>query len=538
MSQHDFHCSFSSLMDFLEAYRTDVRDGFISVPADGEFQAGAPCVVTVDLPVFEEQTQISGEIVDVTETGIVVRLTETEEGFEYLGWLYDLCGRFIEDMLATGRFKIAGRPPSEAAAVGADGAPVAPAAMTGGDDGVPVGATPVSSGEFDQERCRDVLMRAYRDRFSGVLRVDHPLGTTTVFFEKGGPVQVRDDPVVVDETLGVMLVQAGRISDQQFQKSLQEMNRTGKLQGECLVDMGLLNFPVLVMSLMRQTEMKVLRLYNNAEGSYAMFPLKRHKTKFVTPPLKVPAALYKMIKGRLGELGVEALRERQIPFLDMYSTLVVDFPIDDIQMKKTELEFLQIIGRRSYRLREIFAVSNMSRNLTALTSLTLMDMGILQFQEEEDTTQIVENFRTRFATKLKVMDDQNLFERLEIHWAARSSDVENGQTRLVAKWKKMGSNHVLPEDIEAMRQRVFDEIEKAYDVLRNTSARQEYRREVYEKQQIAFSADVFYRQAELLMISERWPEVVENCERAVELMPGIRKYQGALERVRRKVGLR
>lgn len=536
MSQLEFQCSFSSLMDFLEAYRTDVRDGFISVPADGEFQAGAPCVVTIDVPVFEEQTQISGEVVDVVEEGIVVRLTESEEGFEYLGWLYELCGRFIEDMLATGRFKIAGRPPSEATAEG--GASVAAAAMTGGDDGVPVGATPLESGEFDQATCRDVLMRAYRDKFNGVLRVDHPLGTTTVFFEKGGPVQVRDDPVVVDETLGVMLVQAGRITEQQFQKSLQEMNRTGKLQGECLIDMGLLNFPVLVMALMRQTEMKVLRLYNSAEGSFAMFHLERHRAKFVTPPLKVPSALYKMIKGRLGELGFEELAERQREYLDQYSKLVIDFPLDDLQMKKTELEFLQIIGRRSYRLREIFAVSNMARNMTALTSLALMDMGLLRFQQEEDTTQIVDNFRQRFATKLSVMQDQNLFERLEIHWAARTNDVEEGYERLVGKWKKMGVNHVLPPDIEEMRQRVFAELEKAYEVIKTASARQEYRREVYEKQQIAFSADVFYRQAELLMISERWKEVLENTERAVELMPDVRKYQGALEQVKRKLGVR
>jgi len=532
---HEFSCSFSSLMDFLEAYRTDIRDGFISVPADGEFQAGSACVVAVDVPVFEEQLQINGEIVDVVEEGIVVRLSEAEEGFEYLGWLYDLCGRFIEDMLATGRFKIAGRPPAEAAAA-EGGAAVAAAAMTGGEDGVPIGATPIVSGEFDQQTCRDILMKAYQDKFNGVIRVDHPLGTTTVFFEKGGPVQVRDDPVVVDETLGVMLVQAGRITEQQFQKSLQEMNRTGKLQGECLIDMGLLNFPVLVMSLMRQTEMKVLRLYNNAEGSYAMFGLDRHKTKFVTPPLKVPAALYKMIKGRLGDLGFEELAARQTPFLDMYSKLSIDFPVDDLQMKKTELEFLQIVGRKSYRLREIFAVSNMGRNLTALTSLALMDMGILRFQDAEDKTQIVGNFRTRFSTKLSVMEDQNLFERLEIHWAARSDDVEKGYQRLVAKWKKMGSPHTLPEDIEEMRVQIFEELEKAYEVLRNTSARQEYRGGVYEKQQIAFSADVFYRQAELLMISERWPEVLENTERAVELMPEVRKYQGALDQVRRMVG--
>ena len=531
MTQHAFHCSFSSLMDFLEAYRTDIRDGFLSVPAEGEFVAGTPCLVAVDIPVFEEKTEIGGEIVDVVEDGVVVRLTETEEGLEYLGWLYDLCGRFIEDMLTSGRFKIAGRPATAATAEGA-----AATASGGTDDGVPVGAAPLDSGEFTPESWRQVLMKAYRDRFTGVIRVDHPLGTSTVFFEKGGPVQVADDPVVVDETLGVMLVQSGRITEQQFQKSLQEMNRSGKLQGEVLIDMGLLSFPVLVMSLMRQTEMKVLRLYNNAEGSFAMFPLERHKNKYITPPLKVPAALFKMIKNRFGEMTRGALNERQKPYLDHYSRIVVDFPVDDLQMKKTEQEFLQILGKRSYRLREIYAVSNMGRNPTAIITLTLMDMGILQFQEEEDTTQIIANYHRQFKTKLAVMEEQNHFEKLEVHWSARTSDVEEGYQRLKAKWDRMGQAHVLPPEVEELRGKVQDEMEKAYNTLRSTSNRQEYRSEVYEKQQIAFSADVFFRQAELLMISERWADVLENTERAVELVPDSRKYQQALEQVRRRVG--
>jgi len=531
MTQHAFHCSFSSLMDFLEAYRTDIRDGFLSVPADGEFVAGTGCQVTVDVPVFEEQTQINGEIADVVEAGAVVRLNEDEEGLEYLGWLYELCGRFIEDMLVSGRFKIAGRP---AATATADG--TAAAAATGTDDGVQVGAVPTDSGEFTPENWRRVLMQAYRDRFTGVVRVDHPLGTSTIFFEKGGPVQVADDPVVVDETLGVMLVQAGRITEQQFQKSLQEMNRSGKLQGEVLIDMGLLSFPVLVMSLMRQTEMKVLRLYNSAEGSYAKFPLERHKTKYITPPLKVPAALFKMIKARFSEMTIGDLAGRQQPFLDHYSRVVVDFPVDDLQLKKTEQEFLQILGKRSYRLREIFAVSNLGRNPTAIVTLTLMDLGILQFQEEEDKTQILANYHKQFTTKLSVMEEQNHFEKLEIHWSARTSDVEEGYQRLKAKWERMGKDHTLPAEIEELRSKVHAEMEKAYNVLRNSQSRQEYRAEVYEKQQIAFSADVFYRQAELLMISERWDDVLENTERAAELVPDSRKYQQALEQVRRRGG--
>ncbi len=529
MSETVFERSFSSLFEFLDTFRSDIKEGFLPVSAAGDFESGSDAAVNVYVPVFDEGTSVGAQIVDVREDGVILRLDQTDEGYEWLSWLYGLCGKFIEEMLATGRFKIAGQMAGGGASV--DGGPAASLGAAG-DDGIPFGAVPSESGDLDRDAFRTVLMTAYAEQFQGVVRIDHPMGTSSIFFERGGPVQVRDDPVVVDETLGVMLVRMGRITDAQFQQSLKVMNQTGKLQGEVLIDMGLLTFPVLVMALMRQCEMKVLRLFNNAEGSYATFPLERHTQKFVTPPLKAPATLYKAIGTHYGNMTIEQMNDMQQPYMDMYSRVHIDFPIDDMQLKKTETEFLEIVSRRSYRLRQIFSVSNLGRQPTSSIVMTLMDMGILQFVEEEDISQVLDNFRTQLKEKIDFMEDQNLFERLEIHWSGRPADVEEGYERLEKQWQKFGTGYELPDDLEELRGQVFGMLRDSRDTLKTDEGRREHRRKHYEPQQIAFSADIFFRQAELLMISERWTEVVENMERACELMPDNRKYQQALAQVR------
>ncbi len=530
---------FSTLFEFLDTFRSDIRDGYLTVATEGEYEAGSRCTVEIEVPIFEDEVEIEAEVVDLEEDGLTLRLEEDDDGYERLEWIFEMCGRFIEEMLSTGRFKLVAQPGAAPAAPAAPAAragavpaaaPVAaaPAAAAPAVDGVPAGVEPRRTGELTPESYRRVLMDAYKEQFRGVIQLDHSLGTTTLFCERGGPVQVRDDPVVVEECLGVLLTRAGRLDEAQLKASLEAMNETGKLQGEVLIEQGLLTFPVLVMALMKQTEMKVLRLHEQAEGSFAVYPLERHRTKFITPPLKVPAVLFKMMRAKFDEVTGEQIAELQRPYLDLYSRVVIDFPVDDLQLKKTEQEFLDILGRRSYRLRQIYSVSNLGRQATALNLLALIELGILQFDKEEDKTQVMGNLESKLQTKHRAIQDQNHFEQLEIHWAARDKDVESGYARLKEEWEAIGEGVTLPPELAQMRAEILETLETAYEMLRDKQSRQTYRAEHYEAQQIQFSADIFFRQGEMLMIKKRWREVQENFERAAELRPGNRKYQSAV----------
>jgi DnaJ-class molecular chaperone len=133
------------------------------------------------------------------------------------------------------------------------------------------------------------------------------------------------------------------------------------------------------------------------------------------------------------------------------------------------------------------------------------------------------------------MEDQNHFERLEVHWSARDDDIEKGYERLRHKWEGAGGGIELPPRHDKMRQDVLAALKESYTLLRDTSQRQRYRGEVYEAQQISFSADIFFRQGEMLMIKKKWREVIDNCTRAAELRPDIRKYANAAKAARAKM---
>jgi hypothetical protein len=60
-----------------------------------------------------------------------------------------------------------------------------------------------------------------------------------VFFEAGHAVFVRSN--VLSECLGQVLAQEGLITQEQCEQTLEAIRRTGKKQGELLVEMGLLS---------------------------------------------------------------------------------------------------------------------------------------------------------------------------------------------------------------------------------------------------------------------------------------------------------
>ena len=92
----------------------------------------------------------------------------------------------------------------------------------------------------------------------------------------------------------------------------------------------------------------------------------------------------------------------------------------------------------------------------------------------------------------------------------------------------------LPEDVEQMRVDIIEKIEEAYALIGEKAIRQKTRKKHYEPQQHEFSADLLARQGEMLMVRGKWPEVIDNLERALELTPKAGKIRALLEKARQR----
>lgn len=87
-----------------------------------------------------------------------------------------------------------------------------------------------------------------------------------VFFEGGQPVFVRSN--VLSECLGQVLAHEGLITQEQCEQTLEAIRRTGKKQGELLVEMGILSEGNLRYGLQAQLRAKLFDIFSWEDGRY------------------------------------------------------------------------------------------------------------------------------------------------------------------------------------------------------------------------------------------------------------------------------
>ena len=97
-------------------------------------------------------------------------------------------------------------------------------------------------------------------------------GTTkkVVFFEQGRPTFVRSN--VLEECLGQILAREGLITQQQCDQTLEAIRRTGKKQGELLVEMGILSEGNLRYGLETQLRRKLFDVFAWKDGRFQFKP--------------------------------------------------------------------------------------------------------------------------------------------------------------------------------------------------------------------------------------------------------------------------
>ena len=524
---------YDDLFDFLEDYRSSISQLQYTVPVDAPLNEGDPVAVEFTIPVLGEVVTAHGRVSGSADGAADLTLDpDAGDGIPQLEGFYRFVGSLVEAMLMSGRFKVTGQWAEGAGHIAAGGAITRVEGQS--IDLTPL--TPERTGVVEETAMTELLMHLYRIRGTGVLEVKSETGRRLGWMKKGGFVQWENDPVIEDECLGVLLNRAGKLTEEQLKHSLTRMNETGQRQGECLIESGALTFPQLVISLMTQSEIVTRNVFAMRDGTWSWYPLDPLPGDYVTPPMKTPGFLFTYYKKRVTQTSKADLQKMQTPLMDKYTILSDDVNWDDLRMKKTEVGLVEILARKSYRYREIFSVSNMGRGLTMQVALALVQLGVLKFVDSEDQEQVMDRLRQQLVLKLNHQMDQNPFEILEVHWTSLTPACKASYERMKAEYERFGRGVELAPDVEQRRQEILANIEAAWKRLSDTATRQETRKETYEEQQHDFSADLLFRQGEMLLMRKKYSEAIDTLERAVELMPNIPKYRAMLKTARRDGG--
>lgn len=526
--------TYDDLFEFVEDYRTNLRNLTKMVEVPSPVTIGDDVTVQINVPVFDEMIPLQGRVMAPMGNRAGLQLEGGDRGLTLLENRYKLLGRLVEHMLVSGRFKVAGQwaegatPVVMASAPATGAASLVDSAPSVGNRGLvdpyTLGAAE-RSGDMSLERTSDLLLSLHDSSATGVIEFRIGSQRRLAYVKNGGIVQYVSDPVMEDQCLGVLLARAGRVTPEQLQESLDKMNATGQQQGTIFVEMGVLSFPQLVMSLMTQVDIITRGLMSESGGTFQYWSIERLPPTIVTPPMKTPAFLYSFYKKKFSTMNRDTVAAELAPYMEKYVVLRKGVNWDEMRLKKMDRTLIEILGARSYRFREVFSVSNTGRGLTEQVLLTLLSMGLITMVDEEDKGQIHDRWTAALAKKTMFMRDQNPFEVLETHWTSRTPHVEKAYARMKAEYEGYGRGAALPAPAESQRVRILEYIEEAYGVLKTTSVRQETRKKYFEPMQHEFSADLLFKQGEMLMVRELWVEALDNFERACELKPREGKYR-------------
>lgn len=161
-----------------------------------------------------------------------------------------------------------------------------------------------------------ILRDAARNELTGRLYLLSGDTKKVVFFEDGQPSFVRSN--VLAECLGQILADEGLITQEQCEQTLEAIRRTGKKQGELLVEMGILSEENLRYALAAQLKHKLWGIFEWNRGRYRFQPGPSNQDVRIELGRPPEGLIVEAIQNVVSE---ERARQAMEPYLDTYPVL-------------------------------------------------------------------------------------------------------------------------------------------------------------------------------------------------------------------------
>ncbi len=561
---------FESVTEFLNVWQREIRGGALALTSDdlGGEEAAANLRVDLVMPIVGRLGPIPCQVVSRGADGstylkIPTMPDEVQKGIDSLMTVVDEITRYLiesgqhvpraamehavqqavtaaqqqaQEELRQLRRELAERPATAEGAVGNE--PKTVTTVRPGERGFVIPDVsqlePAMEGGLGDRSLRDGMVQMALHKVTGMLVVFSEDGVRRFgFWERGGPVGFRLEPIDQRSVLGVLLYRAGKVDKSQLKQSLVIMEQQSIRQGEALIQLGALNFPQLVMALQKQVELHLQKIMRITEGVWAFFPLEGLPERFITPPLNVPSILFRALLNYSRQLSMEQIAEAHRPNMDRYVYFAegVADAAAEINFKGSERQFLEIMAGNSWRLRELFSVSNLSRTDTSAVVWALNEMGFLDFRKQETIERYIARVGHRIKQKVKQLRKGSLFDILEVHWICLQPEIDTAQKRIHAEFGGRDYER-LPDDLAEQVKTILEAVDKAYARLSDERQRRTLRQELIEKDMIQASAEILAKKGEMAILKGDSKAALDCWGKACELLPNNGAFRDGYNRAR------
>ena len=339
-----------------------------------------------------------------------------------------------------------------------------------------------------------ILTDLHRKRATGTLAVSTPNFTKKAYLVKGDAVFAASS--YEDDRLGEMLLKAGKITVEQYDKSVEILKRTKKRQGAILVELGYLKPKDLFWGVKYQVK----------EIIYSLFQLEDGECEFVEGDVPTDEVItLKMSMGNLIHEGVKRIDNwtrirREMPDTGIALIISKD-PLtlfQDVELSPYDKKMLTIIdGKKT--IKEVIDSSWMNSFEAMKTIYVLWSIGILEektveksraareeeVKEEAGETISLDELLQPFAEEEDALikrveeiysnlDRLKLNELLEVGEDANVDAIKKNYYRLAREFHPDRYFNTSDAALKDKLTAVFDALTAAYTVLKDDFKRKEY----------------------------------------------------------------
>ena len=392
------------------------------------------------------------------------------------------------------------------------------------------GAEPSFSGQMG-DRFLEALLTIQANNQTGLLRIASGEQIRYAYWDRGGIVGWKNEPIIEKEVLGMLLYQNKQISKEQLSESLEMMEEKGVRQGEAFIQMGVMTFSQMVMVLGKQVEFILQRILGLGTGSFEFFPLEGLPERFVPPPLKPARVLYRRSLEQAAEMRQNELNNVVSQYFNQYvhlTPLAISI-VQQISWKTSEQKLLKVITSSSWRLREIFSMSPLTKRNTYSFVWTFIRLKLFRFEGSEASSRSDERYDLRISRKKKQLQGGSHFDILETHWISVKNEIEHNYKRLANEFD-VSRHPDIPSQFHDDMERILKRIQQSYAVLKEDRSRREYRLKMIEKDKVVQSAELLSKKGEMAIMRRDRREGILCFSKALELVPGRADFLDGLRR--------
>jgi tetratricopeptide (TPR) repeat protein len=334
-------------------------------------------------------------------------------------------------------------------------------------------------GDLSSTAFPQLLMSLHRQRLTGTLSVSADGMTKKIFFDRGDA--IFSSSTFEDDRLGEMLVKSGKITVEQYDRSVELLKKTGKRQGAILVELGYLTPKDLFWGVKFQVR----------EIIYSMFQFERGEYRFAAGD--VPQDEVITLKMSMGNLIYEGVKR-----IDNWTRIRKDLPPSDAVLKLSddpmslfqEVEFTaddrkilslvdgtrtikQVVEDSWLNSFEAMKILYVLWSIGTVTEKKVEGAGVSLEELFRPAGEGEETLRKRvneFYGRLPSMGSRQL---LEVDEEATIEEIRRNYYRLA---KEFHPDRFFDSDDQALRERlsaIFDAITDAYNSLKEGALKKE-----------------------------------------------------------------